>query len=302
MSRLLLLLLLLSACSGATAQERPTELGALLLKNEAIRRAVDAVRASEPQTLADQVRLCEVEAPPFKEARRAKLFAEMFRQLQLRNVRIDAEGNVLGERPGRSPRPAVLFTAHLDTVFPEGTNVTVRRDALNQANIQTPGTIIFAGTVGEEGLGDLRGVRRLFNDTLKGAVDRFVSIDGTGLGITNLGVGSVRFRVTFSGPGGHSFGAFGTVNPAHALGRALARIADFRVPSGPRTTFNVGRIGGGTSVNAIPEEAWMEVDLRSVDSGPLYALETELRRVVQQAADEENTRWGSRQIKVTVEA
>ncbi len=125
----------------------------------------------------------------------------------------------------------------------------------------------FVGTVGEEGLGDLRGVKYLFREGMKGQVDRFVSIDGTGLGITHIAVGSLRYRVTFKGPGGHSYGAFGLVNPIHALGRAMARVADFDVPREPKTTFNVGRIGGGTSVNAIPFEAWAEVDMRSADQG-----------------------------------
>jgi acetylornithine deacetylase/succinyl-diaminopimelate desuccinylase-like protein len=317
--------LLLAPHAGVVAQEHASDIGAMLLRDNAVRSAVETVRTSEPQTLADQIRICEVEAPPFKEAGRAKLYAEMFRQAGLRSVRIDAEGNVIGERPGQQPRPTLVFSAHLDTVFPEGTNVTVRREgrtlhgpgigddcrglavllavvrALNASKIETPGSIIFVGTVGEEGLGDLRGVRRLFNETLKGRIDRFVSVDGTGLGITNLAVASLRFRVTFSGPGGHSFGSFGTVNPAHALGRAIARVSEFRVPASPRTTFNVGRVGGGTSVNAIPGDAWMEVDLRSVDSAALQALESQFRQAMQQAVDEENTRWGSRQLKVSVE-
>lgn len=323
--RLLVACLLLGPQTGAAAQENASEIGTTLLRDNAVRAALEAVRASEPQTIADQIRICEVEAPPFKEAARAKLYAEMFRQAGLRNVRIDAEGNVVGERTGLQPRPTLVFSAHLDTVFPEGTKVTVRREgmilhgpgigddcrglavllavarALNASKIDTPGSIIFVGTVGEEGLGDLRGVKRLFNETLKGRIDRFVSVDGTGMGITNLAVGSLRFRATFSGPGGHSFGSFGTVNPAHALGRAIARISEFRVPSSPRTTFNVGRVGGGTAVNAIPSDAWMEVDLRSVDPAALQALELQFRQAMQQAVDEENARWGSRQLKVSVD-
>ena len=127
--------------------------------------------------------------------------------------------------------------------------------ALNEAHVETPGTITFVADVGEEGLGDLRGMKSLFDDTLKGQIDKFVSIDGTGLGITHIGVGSNRYRVTFKGPGGHSYGAFGMANPIQALGRAIAKIDDFEVPRQPKTTFNVGRVGGGTSVNAIPFEA-----------------------------------------------
>jgi acetylornithine deacetylase/succinyl-diaminopimelate desuccinylase-like protein len=311
--------------AGAHGQVRTQEIGPFLLKDAAVRTALDTVRASEPKTIADQIAICEVPAPPFKEARRAQVYADMLRQTGLRDVRIDREGNVIAERPGRQARPTLVFSAHLDTVFPEGTDVTVKRDgsilrgpgigddcrglavilavvrALEAGRIQTASTIVFVATVGEEGLGDLRGVRHLVNESLKGRVDQFVSVDGTGTGITNLGVGSRRFRVTFTGPGGHSFGAFGNVNPAHALGRALARIAEFRVPPSPRTTFNVGRVGGGTSVNAIPEEAWMEIDLRSLEPGPLHALETQLRQAVQQAADEENARWGSRELKISIE-
>jgi acetylornithine deacetylase/succinyl-diaminopimelate desuccinylase-like protein len=210
------------------------------------------------------------------------------------------------------------MSAHLDTVFPEDVDVRVTREGpilkgpgigddcrglavliaiietLNQANLQTAGPVTFVGTVGEEGLGDLRGVKRLFTETLKGSVDRFVSIDGTGLGVTNVGVGSHRYRVTYKGPGGHSYGAFGLASPAHALGRAIAKIADFQVPSQPRTTFNVGRVGGGTSVNSIAFEAWMEVDLRSADAASLDALDGRFRAAVEQALHEENRRAGGR--------
>lgn len=311
--------------SIAAAQQRAADLGSILLQTPAVRTAVESAKADEMRIIEDQIRICEVEAPPFQEAKRAELYATLMREAGLKNVRIDAEGNVIGERPGAKPRPNVVVSAHLDTVFPGGTNVKVRREgyvlrgpgvgddcrgladviavarALNKANVSTPGTITFVGTVGEEGLGDLRGVKRLFNDTLKDRIDRFVSIDGQGLGITHIAIGSTRFRVTFKGPGGHSFGSFGIVNPIHALGRAMARIADFQVPSSPRTTFNVGRIGGGTSVNAIPSEAWMEVDLRSGDTAALRALEKQLRQVVNDAVAQENARWNSSALTATVD-
>jgi tripeptide aminopeptidase len=160
--------------------------------------------------------------------------------------------------------------------------------------VQTPGTITFAADTGEEGLGDLRGTKALFNDTLKGQIDKFISVDGTGLSISNVGVGSYRYRATFKGPGGHSFGAFGMANPIQAMGRAIAKIDNFEVPSSPRTTFNVGRVGGGTSVNAIPFECWMEVDMRSSDKTSLEALNTKYKAAVQQAVEEENRRWNGR--------
>jgi tripeptide aminopeptidase len=312
----------LLAAAPALAQQEAANLGARLIQDAAVKAALDAVRAAEPQTIEDQIKICEVEAPPFKETKRAQLYAQMFRDIGLRNVRIDKEGNVLGERPGAQPRPHLVMAAHLDTVFPEGTPVTVKRDgtilrgpgigddcrglavilavarAMNKVNVRTPGTITFVGNVGEEGLGDLRGVKFLFREGLKGQIDRFVSIDGTGLGITHIAVGSLRYRVTFKGPGGHSYGAFGMANPIHALGRAMARIGDFQVPVEPKTTFNVGRIGGGTSVNSIPFEAWMEMDMRSADPASLQSLDAKFHKAVDDAVADENARWNSRQLTV----
>lgn len=306
----------------AAAQQNPVDLGARLLKRPEVRAAVDAARAGEDATIAEQIAICEVEAPPFKEQARAEVYARKFRELGLRNVRIDAEGNVLGERPGAAPRPHLVFSAHLDTVFPEGTDVTVRRDgnilagpgigddcrglavvlavvrALDVAKVQTAGTITFVGTVGEEGLGDLRGVKYLFNEGLKGRIDRFVSVDGTGLGIGHRAVGSLRYRVTVRGPGGHSYGAFGMSNPIHALGRAIATISEFDVPREPKTTFNVGRIGGGTSVNSIAFEAWAEVDMRSEDAASLQSLDARFHQAVERAVAEEDARWNARVLTV----
>ena len=304
------------------AQQDAANVGGRLMNDAAIKAAVEAIKASEPQTIEDQVRLCEVEAPPFKESKRAEVYARMFRELGLQNVRIDKEGNVLGDRPGAQPRPRLVFTAHLDTVFPEGTDVKVKREGnilrgpgigddcrglavllavvrtMNQAKIQTPGSITFVGTVGEEGLGDLRGVKYLFNQGLKGQIDRFVSIDGTGLGMTHIAVGSLRYRVTFKGPGGHSYGAFGLSNPMHALGRAVATISQFEVPENPKTTFNVGRMGGGTSVNAIPFDAWFEMDMRSVSPSALQALDQKFHRAVDDAVKAEDARWGKNVLTV----
>ncbi len=300
------------------AQQDAGDIGAKLMNDAAVKAAVEMIRAAESRTIEDQVRICEVEAPPFKEAKRAEVYARMFREAGLQNVRIDKEGNVLGDRPGSQPRPRLVFSAHLDTVFPEGTDVRVKRDggilrgpgigddcrglavvlavvrALNQAKVQTQGTITFVGTVGEEGLGDLRGVKYLFNEGMKGQIDRFVSVDGTGLGITHIAVGSLRYRVTFKGPGGHSYGAFGLSNPIHALGRAMAAISEFQVPREPKTTFNVGRIGGGTSVNAIPFEAWMEVDMRSADPASLQSVDAKFNKAVDDAVRDEDARWNRR--------
>jgi tripeptide aminopeptidase len=309
---------------GAQGAGRQPDPVAALLRIPAVSVALDAARVSEPRTIEEQIRFCEVPAPPFNEAARAAVLKLAFEDLGLLNVHVDRAGNVLGDRPGVSARPRVVVAAHLDTVFPENTVVKVKREGsllrgpgigdncrglavlvatarmLRQAAVQTPGTITFVADVGEEGLGDLRGVKELFKGELKGQIDRFVSIDNAGLAITNLAVGSRRFRVTFKGPGGHSFGAFGLANPAHALGRAVAKIADFQVPSQPRTTFNVGRIGGGTSVNAIPFEAWMEVDMRSSDPAALASLDARFHRAVRAAVDEENARWGAQQTVTVV--
>ncbi|MDP3716682.1 MAG: M20/M25/M40 family metallo-hydrolase [Acidobacteriota bacterium] len=303
------------AALPAAAQQEATDIGARLMADAAVKTAVEAIKAAEPKTIEDQIALCEVEAPPFKEQKRAELYARMFREAGLQNVRIDKEGNVLGDRPGAQPRPRLVFSAHLDTVFPEGTDVKVKRDgqilrgpgigddcrglavvlavirAMNQAKVQTAGSITFVGTVGEEGLGDLRGVKYLFNEGMKGQIDRFVSVDGTGLGITHIAVGSLRYRVTFKGPGGHSYGAFGLSNPLHALGRAVDTISQFEVPSDPKTTFNVGRVGGGTSVNAIPFESWFEMDMRSASPSALQALDAKFHRAVDDAVKAEDARW-----------
>ena len=323
---ILLLLAIAAASIGLDAPQRNSDsspdaqssIGARLLQDAAVKAAVERVRRGEPRLLEEQIRLCEIPAPPFKETRRAEAYREAFRARGLKNVRIDAAGNVLGERPGRSARPHLVFSAHLDTVFPEDTPLKVSRtgsvlkgpgigddcrglavllgviSALEEENIQTPGTITFVGTVGEEGLGDLRGVKHLFNNELKGRIDRFVSVDGSGLGITHIAVGSLRYRVAFKGPGGHSYGAFGIANPIHALGRAIEKIAELQVPQQPRTTFSVGRVGGGTSVNAIAAEAWMEVDLRSSDKAALAALDASFRRSLDAALAEENDRWGNK--------
>jgi tripeptide aminopeptidase len=300
---------------AAGGQENPSG-AAELMKDPAVKAALDAAKANEPWAIEEQVRFCEVPAPSFKESARGEVLKQTFQELGLQNVRVDKAGNVLGDRPGAAARPHFVIAAHLDTVFPEGTDVKVKREgtklsgpgigddcrglavlvgivrAMKQANVETPGTITFVADVGEEGLGDLRGMKALFSETLKGQIDRFVSIDGTGLSITNVAVGSHRYRVTFKGPGGHSFGAFGLANPIGALGRAAAKISDLQVPKQPKTTFNVGRIGGGTSVNSIPFEGWMEVDMRSADPASLASVDANFHKAVDSAVVEENERWG----------
>ena len=301
----------------ASPGTRQASTGARLLQRPDITAALAAARQNEPQLLQEQAALSEIPAPLMKEGPRGAAVRARFEALGLTSVRTDAAGNVLGDRRGRSLHPHLVLAAHLDTVFPEGTTVKTSRDgalmkgpgiaddarglavllgvirALDAGRVSTAGTITFVANVGEEGLGDLRGMKQIFNQTLKGEVDLFVSIDGSGLDLTNVGVGSHRYRVTFKGPGGHSFGDFGLANPVHALGRAIAQIAAFQVPSDPRTTFNVGRIGGGTSVNSIPYEAWMEVDMRSVDPAALAALDGRFQTALDRALADENTRWNN---------
>jgi acetylornithine deacetylase/succinyl-diaminopimelate desuccinylase-like protein len=172
--------------------------------------------------------------------------------------------------------------------------------ALEGARVQTQGDILFVGTVGEEGAGNLRGVRHLFTKELKDSVDYFISVDGTGFGTTNRAVGSHRYRVTYEGPGGHSYGAFGMPNPAHALGRAIAGIAELRVPRDPKTTFNVGVLEGGTSVNSIPGAAAMDVDLRSESPAALDSLDAGFRAALERALEAEHARWPESRVRLRV--
>lgn len=272
---------------------------------------------SEKDVLDDQIRLCQIPAPPFMEAARAQAMKAAFEDAGLSNVRLDRVGNVLGDRPGVAGKPHIVVAAHLDTVFPAGTDVHVTRGGsrlkgpgigddcrglavmlgivrtLARQRVQLRGSITFVADVGEEGLGDLRGMREVFGSTLKGQVDAFVSIDGAGLFLTTGGVGSHRYRVTFHGPGGHSYAAFGTPNPIQAMGRAIAKISQIQVPGQPKTTFSVGRVGGGTSVNAIPSECWMEVDLRSASAAELASVTAKFEAAVDAGVREENARWTS---------
>jgi tripeptide aminopeptidase len=283
--------------------------------NTRLNAALESLKADNAWTVDNQVSICEIPAPPFKEKARGIEYKRRLEQIGLRNVRIDSVGNVIAERRGTGNGPTVVIAGHLDTVFPEGTAVTVRRDntrlsgpgigddcrglavvlavarAYERAGVETAGTVYFIGNVGEEGPGNLRGVRHLFHNELKGKVDYFISVDGTGLDVTSRGVGSNRYTVTFKGPGGHSYGAFGRVNPIHALGRAMAQIGDIQVPTSPKTTFNVGVIRGGTSVNSIPFEASMEIDMRSESPTSLAEVDAKVQKILVDALNAENARW-----------
>jgi tripeptide aminopeptidase len=277
--------------------------------------AMDGLKADNAWTIDNQISICEIASPPFKEKTRALEYKRRLQALGLR-VRIDTAGNVIAERKGSGNGPTVVIAGHLDTVFPEGTDVKVKRTptrltspgigddcrglavvlavarAVEKQKLETNGTVYFIGNVGEEGPGNLRGVRNLFQNELKGKVDYFISVDGIGLSLTSRAVGSNRYKVTYKGPGGHSFGAFGRVNPIHALGRAIAQIADLQVPTTPKTTFSVGVIKGGTSVNSIPFDASFELDMRSESAEELAALDAKVQKILVSALDAENARWG----------
>ena len=283
--------------------------------NPRLRAALDTIKAQEAWTVDQQISLCEIPSPPFKEATRAAEYRRRLQALGMANVRIDSVGNVIAERHGTGGGPTVLIEGHLDTVFPEGTSVKVKRTgtllagpgigddcrglavvlsvvrAFQRAKVQTAGTIYFVGDVGEEGQGNLRGTRYLFANTLKDKIDYFISVDGTGFDLKHHGVGSKRYRITYKGPGGHSYGAFGIPNPIHALGRAMAAIADIQVPTSPKTTFNVGVISGGTSVNSIPFSATMDLDMRSETAEALDAVDKQVLKILATALDAENDRW-----------
>jgi tripeptide aminopeptidase len=324
----LVIVCLLGAAEAARAQT-PEAIVDRVSNHSAVRSALQSVESDHDRIVRENVALNEIPAPPFKEAERARAFAQMMRDSGLSNVEIDPEGNVLGLRKGAGSGPLVAIAAHLDTVFPEGTDVQVRREgnrligpgvgdnarslavllaivrALDSAKVQTSGDILFVGDVGEEGPGDLRGMKYLFQKgRYKDRIRMFISIDGAGNGsdIVNGAVASRRYHVVFRGPGGHSYGAFGLVNPTYAMAKAIDRLSRVTVPSSPRTTYNVGVVGGGTSVNSIPNEVWMDVDLRSESLQQLNKLAEEFTRQMHAAVDDENRTRSTSQGKIEVDA
>ena len=298
---------------------------AALWEQPQIKQAMLFLERDAGRTLEQQFALTMIEAPPFKEAARAAHFRELLSQAGYPDARIDTEGNVIAVHKGAGAGvPLLVLSAHLDSVFPEGTDVTIKqkdgryyapgiRDdtrglaavlavarAFYDAKVQTVGDVWFVGTVGEEGLGNLRGVRALFRD--HPGIDGFISIDGGDMGRVTLGAtGSQRYRVTYRGPGGHSFAAFGIPSAAHAMGRAIAKIADLRTPSDPKTTFNVGRVRGGTGATAIAEEAQMDVDIRSNSAEELARTTASVLAIIEASGRDENARWGSRELTVEIQ-
>jgi acetylornithine deacetylase/succinyl-diaminopimelate desuccinylase-like protein len=299
-----------------------------IMESPAYKKAVETADKEHDRWVEEVVKLTEIEAPPFKEEKRAKVYAEMFKQHGLTDVEIDPEGNVLGVRKGTGGGPVIVVSAHLDTVFPEGTDVKVTRKgtrlyapgigddstglatllqyvrALEAAGAKTKSDIVFMGTVGEEGLGDLRGVRYFFTKgKYKDQVKAFFSLDGGGVtDVTTGGVGSKRYRVTFKGPGGHSFGAFGLVNPMAAMSQAVVELYKLQVPTQPKTTYSASVTGGGTSVNSIPNEVWMEFDMRSEDAAELDKVEKRFLTILNQAVETENYARSTKEGAITVDA
>jgi tripeptide aminopeptidase len=294
------------------------------IESAGFREAKAFVRTDYDRFVKELIALTEIPAPPFKEERRAAAYLAMLQQHGLSDVERDQEGNVMGVRRGTGGGPMLAVLAHLDTVFPEGTDVKVRREgtrlmapgigddtralalmlsvirAMNAAKLATRSDILFVGNVGEEGEGDLRGVKYLLRKgKYKDRITLFLSIDGGEQGtITRGGVGSKRYRVAFKGPGGHSYGAFGLVNPAYAMAAAIARFSDIQVPASPKTTFNVGVVSGGTSVNSIPAEVSMDVDIRSESCAELAKVDATFLSIVKNAVADENRARSTREGRI----
>jgi tripeptide aminopeptidase len=295
-------------------ESAPAQMIRDLLASERVISAFHFFDESAEAITKEQIRICSIPSSPFGEQQRAEDLRNRFIELGLNEAAIDEEGNCLALFHGRSLSPLLIVSAHLDTVFSKTTDFAITRrnnrllgpgisddgcglvalvvlaETMKRQKLQTQGSILFVGTVGEEGEGNLRGVRYLLTQgTWANRIDAFISLDGPGADrITNQALGSRRYRVQLKGFGGHSWGDFGSPNPIHALGRAISRLANYPAPKEPRTTFNIGRIEGGESVNAIPAEATMEVDLRSADEAELRRLDAYFRRAVTEAVEEEN--------------
>jgi len=312
---LLLLVLFLLDEPLLLAQFRDTANAITRLRDmEAYQEALRRLDEEYDRFVEELVQLTEIPAPPFGEEVRASTYMAMLRDAGLTNVEMDQIGNVMGLRRGTGEAPLLAVAAHLDTVFPEGTEVEVRREGnrlrapgigddtaglatllavarvLNETDLETESDLLFIGNVGEEGAGDLRGVKHLFRDgKYKDQIGGFISVESGGQStITTGALGSLRYRVTFKGPGGHSYGAFGLVSPAYAMGNAIRKVSAISVPETPKTTFNIGIVEGGTSVNSIPFETSMVVDMRSESRDELEKLVEIFLDLVHEAVEEEN--------------
>ncbi len=319
-SILLVAHVLFAQAKKITADDRYIQETKKLAKNSLVINAFAEIDRLNPVTIAELITLNEIAAPPFKETERAKKFQQMLTEAGGVKVWIDSIGNVLALRKGVKGGRVVAIDGHLDTVFPEGTDVTVKRKgdtlyapgigdnarglmvvltvlrAMEKAKIKTNDDVLFVGSVGEEGMGDLRGVKYLFGKSgVK--IDAWISIDDYGISnVNNSGTGSLRYRVTVKGSGGHSWIDFGLGNPHHALAKIIHyytdAATDFTAKAKAKTTFNVGRMGGGTSVNAIPFESWMEVDMRSEDVAGLRTIDSIFNASVYKGLEQYNKTIG----------
>lgn len=304
-----------------------TETIAAIRADARFARATETLAAEHERTVRDLITLTEIPAPPFAEERRASAYLDMLRAHGLEEVEQDEIGNVMGIRRGFGNGDMLVVAAHLDTVFPAGTDVRVKREgtrlmapgigddtwslavnlaylrAMDAAGIRTRHDILFVGDVGEEGLGDLRGVRHLFEKGRhRGRIRAFLTVDSPNVdGIVSGGVGSRRYRVTFRGPGGHSYSAFGLVNPMYAMAEAARALAAVPVPAEPPTTHCVSVVSGGTSINAIANAVTIEVDLRSASAAELARLDGRFLAIVEQAVATENAARSRRAGAITAE-
>lgn len=298
-----------------------------LLHHPNVRRALAWLEAHADDVMREQIRICEIPAPPFGEAARAAYLRDRFRDLGLTRVHIDGVGNVRGWRPGRYSSPLVVLAAHLDTIFPAGTEIRVRQEngrfyapgisdnacglaamlalgeALNAAVIRTSGSLLLLGTVGEEGEGNLRGVRYVFEGAERVSdISAFLALEGAGSeGIVHQALGSRRYRIHVRGPGGHSWGDFGAPNPIHPVVHTALRLMHYPLPRVPRTRVSLTRIAGGEAINAIPQTAHVDVDVRSTSAAEIARVERYLRESLEHAVRLEKRRCRSGNDRASLE-
>ena len=316
------------SAKAPAAPATPRQEVAHLAEFRSVHAALGWFRTHERDLADRQVELARIPAPPFGEQARAVWLRDHFQELGLEDCHVDEAGNVLGVRPGSDPEAKYLaLAAHIDTVFPAGTPLDIRREgsrllgpgisdngagvvallalaaALQAAEIRHAAPILFLGDVGEEGEGDLRGMRHLFSDPRwKDSIAYTLVLDGAATDtVVTEGLGSRRFEVTLRGPGGHSWSDFGAPNPVIILARAITLFSGVRVPAEPKTSYNVGNISGGTSVNSIPESAGMKVDLRSISAAEIDRLERALREAVGEAVAEARKSAGRRSGEIACE-
>jgi tripeptide aminopeptidase len=284
--------------------------------------------AHDDAIVRTQITVAQIAAPTGEEQERGGWIARRFRDCGLSDIHTDDAGNVIGRREGNPDLAPVVICAHLDTVFPRDTDLSIRRDGvrlvgpgindngrglavmlalateIDGVRLRAQHPIEFVATTGEEGLGDLRGAKHYFAGRGRDA-HAMVALDGAGdERIIHRALGSRRFRVSYAGPGGHSWAAFGVPNAVHAAAAAATRLASLPLPASPRTTLSVGRIGGGLSVNSIPDRAWLEIDSRSTSAAALDDIERAIRTIARTAADDENAKRavGTRVLNVEVES